>query len=76
MQSEVFEAFRAISVPEEKALKAATALSKRDEEVASIKTDTVVLKWMVGTLAAVMFGIGAPSVWLLLRVAIKTGAIG
>ena len=60
MQSEVFEAFRAISVPEEKALKAATALSKRDEEVASIKTDTVVLKWMVGTLAAVMFGIGAP----------------
>jgi hypothetical protein len=69
-------AFRAIDIPEDKALQAATALSKRDDEVAAIKTDTVLLKWMVGTLVAVMFGIGAPAVWLLLRVAIKTGAIG
>jgi hypothetical protein len=30
MQTEVFEAFRAIDVPEDKALKAAAALSKRD----------------------------------------------
>lgn len=50
LQSEVFEAFRAIEVPEEKALKAATALSRRDDDVASLKRDLAVLKWMVGTL--------------------------
>jgi hypothetical protein len=50
MQSEVFEAFRAIDVPEDKALKAATALSKRDDDVTDIKRDLAVLKWMVGTL--------------------------
>lgn len=55
MQSEVFEAFRDIGASEEKALKAATALSKRDDDVASIKTDIItikaelgLLKWMVG----------------------------
>lgn len=39
MQSEVVEAFRAIDVPEDKALKAATALSRRDEDVSSLKRD-------------------------------------
>jgi hypothetical protein len=76
MQAEVYEAFRSIDVPEDKALKAASALSKRDDEVTAIKTDTTVLKWMVGTLVGVVFGVGAPSVWLLIRLAVKTGAIG
>ena len=40
MQWRVFEAFRAIDIPEDKALKAAAALSKRDDDVASLKTDT------------------------------------
>ena len=48
---EVFEAFRAIDIPEDKALKAAAALSKRDGDVASLKTDTSILKWMMGLLA-------------------------
>ncbi len=43
-----FEAFRAIEIPEDKALKAAAALSKRDDDVASLKTDTAILKWMMG----------------------------
>jgi len=50
VQSEVFEAFRSIDVPEDKALKAAAALSKRDSDVVDIKRDLAVLKWMVGTL--------------------------
>ena len=50
MQSEVFEAFRAIDVLEAKALKAAEALSRRDDDVASLKRDMAVLKWMVGIL--------------------------
>lgn len=57
MQSEVFEAFRAIDVPEDKALKAATALSRRDEDVSSLKRDMAVLKWMVGTLYPLVLAI-------------------
>jgi hypothetical protein len=52
MQTEVFEAFRAIDIPEDKALKAAAALSKRDDDVASLKTDTAILKWMMGFVLA------------------------
>lgn len=43
--------------------------------MSAIKSDTVLLKWMVATLSLVVFGIGAPSVWLLLRLAIKAGAV-
>ena len=57
MQSEVFEAFRAIDIPEDKALKAAEALSRRDDDVASIKRDMAVLKWMVGTLDPLVLAI-------------------
>jgi len=52
MQSEVFEAFRAIDIPEDKALKAATALSRRDNDVASIKAELLLVKWMVGFVLA------------------------
>ncbi len=40
MQSEVYEALRAIDIPEEKAVKAAAALSHRDEDVALLRADT------------------------------------
>jgi hypothetical protein len=59
LQSEVFEAFRAIDVPEDKAMKAATALSKRDDEVSSLKADMLVLKWMLGFVLAFQLGIFA-----------------
>ncbi len=52
LQSEVFEALRAIDIPEDKALKAATALSKRDDDVASVKSELLVLKWMMGFILA------------------------
>jgi hypothetical protein len=57
MQSEVSEAFRAIDIPEEKALKAATALSERDDEVVSIKGEFLVLKWMMGFVLAFQIAI-------------------
>jgi hypothetical protein len=50
MQTEVFEALRAIDRPEEKALKAAAALSRRDEDVSVLKGDVSVIKADVGTL--------------------------
>jgi len=59
LQSEVFEAFRAIDVPEDKAMKAATALSKRDDEVSSLQADMLVLKWMLGFVLAFQLGIFA-----------------
>ena len=59
VQTEVFEAFRAIDIPEDKALKAAAALSKRDDDVASLKTDTSILKWMMGFVLAFQVAIFA-----------------
>jgi hypothetical protein len=52
MQSEVFEAFRAIDIPEDKAIKAATALSKRDDDVSSLKSELLLMKWMLGVVLA------------------------
>jgi len=57
MQSEVYEAFRAIDIPEEKAVKAAAALSKRDEDVGALKSDMLVMKWMLGFILAFQVGI-------------------
>ena len=56
MQSEVFEAFRAIDLPEDKALKAATALSRR-HDAASVKDELLVIKWMMGFILAFQVGI-------------------
>ena len=38
LQREVFEAFRAIDIPEDKALRAAEALGKRNDDVTSIRS--------------------------------------
>ena len=57
LQAEVFEALRAIDIPEDKALKAAAALSRRDDDVVSLKRDMAVLKWMVGTLYPLVLAI-------------------
>jgi len=55
MQAEVFETFRAIDIPEDKALKAAAALGQRD--VASLKSDMSVMKWMMGFVLAFQIAI-------------------
>ncbi|UEM05142.1 hypothetical protein JL101_006810 [Skermanella rosea] len=57
MQSEVYEAFRSIDVPEDKAVKAAAALSKRDDDVGTLKSDMNLLKWMMGFVLAFQIGI-------------------
>ena len=59
MQAEVFEAFRSIDIPEDKALKAATALGQRDQDVASLKSDMSVMKWMMGFVLAFQVAIFA-----------------
>ena len=57
VQSEVYEAFRTLGVEEEKALKAASALSKRDEDVVQIKSDLLLMKWMIGAVLTLQFAI-------------------
>lgn len=47
LQSEVFEAFRAIDIPEDKALRAAEALGKRNDDVPSIRGALLLLKGMM-----------------------------
>jgi hypothetical protein len=59
IQSEVFEALRAIYIPEEKALKAAASLSKRDEDVISVKAELLLIKWMIGFVLAFQVAIFA-----------------
>jgi hypothetical protein len=72
MISEVYDAFRSVGVAEDKARKAAEALSnesiatkgdiaKLDKEMAALRTDVAVLKWMSGVLMA---GVGAQLVKL------------
>jgi hypothetical protein len=52
LQSEVYDAFRSLGAPEDKALKAAEALGRRDTDVADLKRDVGLLKWMVGFVGA------------------------
>ncbi len=62
------DALLSAGAPAEKADKAA-------EEIAGYDRDIAVIKWMVGGLYALLITIGAPSIWLLLRVAAKVGAL-
>lgn len=60
---------------EEKANKAAEELAGYDSRLAQIETRLVLLTWMVGGVYAVVVILGAPALWLLLRVAAKLGAL-
>jgi len=57
LQTEVFKAFRTIDIPEDKALKAASALSPRDDDVNSIKSELSLVKWMMGFVLAFQIAI-------------------
>ncbi|QQP88141.1 hypothetical protein IGS68_19045 [Skermanella sp. TT6] len=46
-----------IDVPEDKAVKAAAALGKRDDDVGTLKSDMNLLKWMMGFVLAFQIGI-------------------
>lgn len=48
MESDVFDTFKSIGVADEKAMKAATALSKRDADISGTKAEIAVLKWITG----------------------------
>jgi hypothetical protein len=50
--AEVYEAFLSADTPKEKAKKAAEALANYDNRFTRIELDSVLLKWMCGTILA------------------------
>ena len=67
----------------EKADKAAEEVASYENRLAGIETKLVkldgrvnLLTWMVGGVYGVLVILGAPALWLLLRVASKVGALG
>ncbi len=56
MISEVFEAFRSVGVPEDKARAAAEALSEDQlatkSDIARLEKEILVIKWMIGVVIA------------------------
>jgi hypothetical protein len=76
MISEVYDALLSAGAPDEKARKAAEVLANYDDRFAGIERRLGILTWQVGTLATVLAAVGVPSVWLLLRIAAKVGALG
>ena len=76
MLSKTYEAFLAAGAPEEKARGAAEEIAAYESRFAKIDTDIdtdlAILKWMI----AGLYALGALSIWLLLRVASKVGALG
>jgi hypothetical protein len=57
MQSEVFEAFRSIDIPQDNALNAAGALAKRDDGVAGFEAELRLMTWMLGFALALRIAI-------------------
>jgi glucokinase len=52
MITEVYDALRSANVPEDAAKKAAAAVATYEPQLADIRSDLRLLKWMVGTNAA------------------------
>ena len=79
MIAEVYDAFIEAGASEEKTRKAAVAIASYDDRfnridvaLAEIKGSLRLMQWQL----LAVWVIGAPSVWLLLRIAAKVGALG
>lgn len=72
MVSELYDALKEAGASEEKARAAATSVAAYEERFNRIERDLTLLKWMVGG----VYVLGAPAIWLMLKVAAKVGALG
>jgi hypothetical protein len=66
--------FSLLALPK-KARAAAEEIAGHETRFARIDSDPAILKWMVAGLYGVLTLGGVPSLWLLLRVALKVGAL-
>jgi hypothetical protein len=71
MITEVQDALLSAGAPDDKARKAAEVLANYDDRLSGIGRRLSILTWQVGALAL----ISVPSLWLLLRIAAKVGAL-
>jgi hypothetical protein len=74
--SELYDALKEAGAGEDSARKAAEAVAAYENRLAKLDADLSVIRWMVGGIYALVALIGVPSIWLLLRVAAKVGALG
>jgi hypothetical protein len=75
MLSKTYDAFIAAGAPEEKARAAAEEIAVYETRFGKIDVDLAIVKWMIAGLYATLTIVGVPSVWLLVRVAFKVGAL-
>lgn len=76
MLSKTYDALVEAGASDATAREAAEEIALYELRFARIHRDLAVLKWMIGGIYAVLFIAGAPSVWLLLCIAAKLGALG
>ena len=83
MLAKTYAAFKAAKVSDAEAQAAAeeiaeyeTRLLSIDSKVTTLGGRVTLLTWMVGGIYVLLTVIGVPSIWLLLRVAAKVGALG
>jgi len=72
MLVEIYDAFKEAKVSDETARKAAEAIAAYDDRFAKIDRHLMLMQWQLGAIAVLLL----PSLWLLLRVASKVGALG
>ena len=72
MPSITYEALPAAGAPGDQARGAAEETAAHEGRFAKIERDLAILKWMI----AGLYAFGAPSLWLLVRVAAKAGEPG
>lgn len=71
MLSNTYAAFKAAGVSDSEAQAAAVEIAEFASRLGNIERQLSLLTWMVGGI----YVIGAPSLWLLLRIAAKIGAL-
>jgi hypothetical protein len=67
MMEKLYDALRAGNVPDDKARAAAIEAADRDIDLANVRADLRLLKWMVGTNAAVTLAVLGIVLQILLR---------
>ena len=75
MLSEVYDALRSISVPEDKARAAAEAMSAATEPFSQLRSDFRVTQFKFNLVIGFLVVVCLPSLWLLVKVADKVGAL-
>jgi|KBSMisStandDraft_5_1062788.scaffolds.fasta_scaffold61318_6 hypothetical protein len=72
MIAELYDALKDAGATEAKARAAAEAVASYEDRLNRIERHLVLMQWQLGAIAVLLL----PSLWLLLRVASKVGALG